>query len=499
MSDNLKNKLDQEQLEFDTSAAWEQLAPKLDSNKRKRRGFIWWWVGGSASVAFLVFAMLYLLPQDSSTEPPAVFAEANQVEASKIELSSETVESAPLSISEEKSAGVYSSDALFDVSSRGSSEESPVINLTSKVLNEGDDNLLSTSLNNSHKIVAYDSGSIQFLQENITTENASTPYSIFHQDNSLGVGGGEDSELTPSRSKADLDQSRSNQTSDGLTSADIVASSKLPYLNLLPFELEGSEQLGRLPEMPMSRIPYGKLTTKPYWQVGILGGVGKEILSSTNDNFRINGRTILETRSMQLDVKRSFSKRFAVTAHAHILQRQELYRTDLTELYSETVYNPVALVAGGERFGDSVSVLSTNRVRSDRYATLTRLNVGAVGEYLVPTRSCDYGVYAGVNFALVQRWNGSRMVQRVPIDRPAPEEMNPIIEDTEGPYSSLNNRLSFIIGTRVSKPLGRQLNLLFDGRAVLNSHYAIESPFDELFTETGHTFTVSLGLGWRFE
>lgn len=275
---------------------------------------------------------------------------------------------------------------------------------------------------------------------------------------------------------------------DEIDSWQTLASSEL-----LPFAIATDAQLGPVPSFSKSGIPYGKFTTKPYWQIGLLAGAGKDWLSPNDEEQNVSGRTFLETRNLQLGLTRSFNKRLAVTAHAHLSQRHERYRTDFTEQFQETVYNPAALVAGGERFGDSVSVRSSQRMKSDRYATLTRLNLGAVVEYLIPTRFCDYAVFGGINYALIQRWSGSRKVQ--------PEEFSPILEDTQGPYTfenALDRRVSYVIGTRVSKPLGNQLQLLLDTRIVLNSRYSIESAFNKRFSETGHSASLSVGLGWRF-
>ena len=235
--------------------------------------------------------------------------------------------------------------------------------------------------------------------------------------------------------------------------------------------------------------------------MGVLAGMGYEQLRPNDRVSEVSGRTTLETRSLQFAIRRSLSKRFAISTNVQIMQRHELYRTDLTERFFETVYNSTALVVGGERFGDSVLVVPRQRIQSDRYATFTRTNIGIVGEYLFSTRFCEYAMYGGLNIAVSQKWNGSRMVQRELPGFSIWEGVNPIIEDRRGPYNSIgtvSGLFSYVLGARASKPIGGQFRILLDGRLVLDSDYSIESAYREIFTETGNSVSLSLGLGWRF-
>jgi len=81
-----------------------------------------------------------------------------------------------------------------------------------------------------------------------------------------------------------------------------------------------------------------------------------------------------------------------------------------------------------------------------------------------------------------------------------PEDFSAIVEDQNGPYSrgtKVGDMLSYVVGVRLSKPLGTNLHLLLDSRAVLNSMNNIESSYGELGSESFSIYTGSLGLGWR--
>lgn len=500
MSDDLKNKLDQAPLEFDTALAWEQLSPKLESAKRRRRGFIWWWMGGAAGLALMLLATLYFYQTTTGevehpAQPivrqkplsPAATRSAEDREldglsdAETLAQASKTAEKTGISLAD---AGI--SDERTD--SRNASrlnaparrKASQTVGLKNANAVANDQPLLNESetLNSQARSVSPVNTVREVPISDVLVPESST---ISEADTALG----DVIDANTDAATLLLSDLLVSPHFDGLTALDVLEITRLPLS-------EG--ELKALPALVKSDIQSSGPQKKPYWQIGVLAGAGYEFLRTIEASDSIKGRKLLELRSLRASVTRSFNDRVAITINGQFLQRHELYRTDFTNQYPEVVYNPASLVAGNTAFGDSVTVLSERRLMSDRYARFTRLNVGAMLEYLVPTQVFDFAVYGGVNYTLQQQWKGSRMVQV--------EAFSPIVEDTRGPYfieGGLRNRLSYTLGTRVSKPLGTNVRLLFDARAVLLARYNIESAFRELHTESGSSLLFNLGLAWRID
>ncbi|MFK8055129.1 MAG: hypothetical protein AB8F78_03315 [Saprospiraceae bacterium] len=513
MSSDLKNKLDQEPLEFNTSAAWEQLSPKLDSSKRKRRGLTWWWVGGSAGVLFVVLTALYFNAENISEITQTTAVELRQEPSSSSSSSSSDIKNdvqkefgnSDIDINGKASTAGHElvSDLTVAAIVEGPVEVGDLSSNEVSSLSQGRRVVSASGISSreistdqreeSTSLLAEGQGRESFLQEKsgdpLTEEENQLRSTLVVESQrgqeSLVLGGFRGERLgnvAPSAYER-------REPAVGLN-ADVL--SELDLLGLPLFDLKKDYALGPIPDiLTGASMSDDKLPIKPYWQVAALAGVGYERVRS--NDFEFLERTALEVRNLQLNVTRSFSKHFAVSAHAQIGQRSELYRTDFTIPFEETIYNPVSRVVGGERFGDSVVVISERRVQSDRYAKFTRLNVGAVAEYLIPTRACDFAIFGGVNYALLQRWSGSRRIQIDPNQS--------IRDDTVGPYNldkKYSNQVSYVLGARVSKPIGSQLHLLFDSRVQLLAQYRLSSDSAFNLIEHGNSISVNLGLGWRF-
>jgi len=501
MSNELKNKLDQEPLEFDTSMAWEQLSPKLESSKRKRRGLIWWWISGGLGLVVLAAIALFLfnqtpLPIESKQAQVKTANEAFPSLENTVEQRTDATGTREV-IGEIQNADKLVAASLGDgtvasiqgqAKRRGDlSQQSKTSGLgTIKVSEKVEDGLAKqVGKVNRDAVIGYSDASFD-------------SDGLYHAKSELFVDSAREARqpTTAIIDEGELESAPGllfENSSNTNVNLAVQEMSPIPFLGLAVILSEEDLQLGPLPEVGPIVKHEVNIPTPQFWQIGLVAGVGKDFISSKSGSSPIRGRTTLETRSLQLSVTRAITNRLAISAHAHLLQRHELYQNRLFTQFNENVFNPEVLLVGGERYGDSVTVVSELLTESTRYATLTRLNIGATLEYLLPTQFCEFAFYGGANLRVIQHWKGSRFVQ--------PEDFSAIVEDQNGPYSrgtKVGDMLSYVVGVRLSKPLGTNLHLLLDSRAVLNSMNNIESSYGELGSESFSIYTGSLGLGWRF-
>ncbi|MFK8055130.1 MAG: hypothetical protein AB8F78_03320 [Saprospiraceae bacterium] len=214
----------------------------------------------------------------------------------------------------------------------------------------------------------------------------------------------------------------------------------------------------------------GKMRTRPYWLWYAAGGIGYEVLSAQSGAVEeaMRTRTPFLRSSFTGGIMRAFGERFGASFNLDYGRRQDRYTLSVSTATS-----------GG-------SLVKTSKAHFSDLSTLLTVN------YLVPTRGCDFQVYAGVGYSILQNWTGKRIYG---------EDANrEALYNTESPYSTndISNRLRYTIGTRAAKSVNEFLYLVFDSQLLLQSEYDV-SDAGILGSEIGNSVNIRLGVGYRLE
>jgi len=219
-----------------------------------------------------------------------------------------------------------------------------------------------------------------------------------------------------------------------------------------------------------SKLPprSGKMRTKPYWLWYAAGGIGYEVLDaqsvSVEESFQ--NRTPLLRSSFTGGVMKAIGERFGASFNIDYGRRHDRFS-----------------IPGQTATGSSVETSS---------AYFSDLNVLASINYLVPTRGCDFQLYAGVGYSVLQNWTGDRIYRD--------EVSQEVAFNTASPYETkdVSNRLRYTIGTRAAKPLNEFIYLVFDSQVLLQSEYDV-SDISTLGNEIGNSVNIRIGVGYRLE
>jgi len=227
-------------------------------------------------------------------------------------------------------------------------------------------------------------------------------------------------------------------------------------------------------EMPVlvNHLPprSGKLRTRPYWLWYVGGGVGYEMLDEQSSEVEdlFSTRSSLLGSSFTAGVLRTFGERFGASLNLDYGRRKDRFTIP-------------KLATNG-----AVATTESSFAYFSNFSAMAKLN------YLVPTRGCDYQVYAGVGYSILQNWTGSRVYRE--------DSSQEIAYNISSPYETKNvsNRFRYTVGTRAAKSINEYIYLVFDTQVLLQTQYDIDDNGIEGF-EIGNSVNVRLGVGYKLE
>lgn len=319
-------------------------------------------------------------------------------------------------------------------------------------------------------------------------------------------------QITPDGTNPTHLPTRQNPTVSALTSGvrrvepDLSSRATFPTSKLSALPVPGSALLpiawsevgpAAAPPPPPPPSPLAPAPTR--WQVSAHYGSAYEFLKlrtiteATADAVpALRDRLALERQSAGLQLRYGLTPRFGLSLTLDASQRTD--RTAFTEplTRSRMAYHPEASSLDGVSFGDSVlaTVTDTRTVRS--YARHHLVAAGIAADYLLlegPAWSLR-GVL-GARLAVWTGFGGSRTAA-------VPEPGSPRPLTSETPYADISP-WRYDVGLRGERRVGSSLLLLLDARAVLGARYRFDVPGAAApVSELGTSLGLRAGLGYRF-
>ena len=243
--------------------------------------------------------------------------------------------------------------------------------------------------------------------------------------------------------------------------------------------------------------PRNRLRIAQTWTIGLMAGIGYEHLSVDYQGegvpFAVRDRVVLEQRHLSFLLRQRFLERWGVTLLAEASQRHERVRFSESSFVEERLFNAEAYVNNGTPIGDTITAITARRRTFENHNRHTALGLGLTVDYIVPTRACDYSIFAGARYNLDYAFDGQRILRSRNELYP---DRTPVTSDS--PYRAVSS-LRYIVGTRAETPLSESLRLLIEARVTFGATYDI-APYDSgaTGTERGQAFALRLGLGYTF-